>query len=198
MSKYVITIAIMLFTVVGLIAQAEISNSNDDNGDKAMLEGKMFYDFTATTIDGKEMPMSEYKGKVVLVVNVASKCGFTPQYEGLQALYAKYEKDGLVILGFPSNQFANQEPGSDADIQEFCTLNYGVTFPMFSKIDVNGKDAHPLYKFLKAQQSGFPGDSIKWNFTKFLIDSKGNVVNRYATTTKPENLDEEIASLLKK
>lgn len=186
MLKYILITAILLITTMGLMAMDK--NRKTENG---------FYDFTATTIDGKEISMSEYKDKVVLVVNVASKCGFTPQYEGLQTLYQKYEKDGLVILGFPSNQFAGQEPGSNEDIVEFCTLNYGVTFPMFSKIDVNGKDAHPLYVFLKAQQSGFPGDAIKWNFSKFLVDKKGNVVNRFASTTKPESMEEDIVKLLK-
>ena len=183
----------MLGAVMGLFSMSHAKDTEEDTGDK---EG--FYNFSATSIDGKDISMSEYKGKVVVVVNVASKCGFTPQYEGLQELYKKHGKDGLVILGFPSNQFANQEPGSDEDIQEFCTLNYGVTFPMFSKIDVNGDDAHPLYVYLKGQQSGFPGDAIKWNFTKFIVDRQGNVVDRFASTTKPESMEEDIVKLLKK
>jgi len=194
MLKYIILIIVMLGGVMGLFSKSNVKGI----GDESKIADQSFYNFGATSIKGKEIQMSDYKGKVVVVVNVASKCGFTPQYEGLQELYQKYEKDGLVILGFPSNQFASQEPGSNEDIQEFCTLNYGVTFPMFSKIDVNGKEAHPLYVFLKAQQSGFPGDAIKWNFTKFLVDREGKVVNRFASTTKPESMEEDILALLKK
>ncbi len=194
MLKYIILIIVMLGGVMGLFSKSNVKGIDDER----KIADQSFYNFGATSINGKEIQMSDYKGKVVVVVNVASKCGFTPQYEGLQELYQKYEKDGLVILGFPSNQFASQEPGSNEDIQEFCTLNYGVTFPMFSKIDVNGKEAHPLYVFLKAQQSGFPGDAIKWNFTKFLVDREGKVVNRFASTTKPESMEEDILALLKK
>lgn len=192
--KYIIIITIMLLATMALFAKDH--NKREINNIKEELNSKTFYDYSATSIDGKDISMSEYKGKVIVIVNVASKCGFTPQYEGLQALYEKYEKEGLVILGFPSNQFANQEPASNEDIQEFCTLNYGVTFPMFSKIDVNGDNAHPLYVYLKSQQSGFPGDSIKWNFTKFLVDRKGKVVERYASTKKPESMEEDIVKLL--
>ena len=151
MLKYIILIVVMLGVVMGLFAKAD-SKEEEIN---ITASEKGFYDFSATDINGKEISMSEYKGKVIVVVNVASKCGFTPQYEGLQELYQKYDKDGLVILGFPSNQFANQEPGSNEDIKEFCTLNYGVSFPMFSKIDVNGNDAHPLYVFLKHNNQAF-------------------------------------------
>jgi len=154
------------------------------------------YDFTANTIDGEKKSLSDYKGKVVLVVNTASKCGFTPQFEGLEALYMKYGKQGFEILGFPSNQFANQDPGTNSEIAKFCTLNYGVTFQMFEKIDVNGADAHPLYRYLVKQKGSILGDSIKWNFTKFLVNRRGEVVDRFAPTTKPESIDENIAKLL--
>jgi len=156
-----------------------------------------FYAYKARDIKGAEHTMSEYKNKIVLVVNVASKCGFTPQYEGLQKLYDKYEKDGLVILGFPSNQFKKQEPGTNKEIQNFCKVNYGVTFPLFEKIDVNGDATHPLYQFLKKEAIGFLGtESIKWNFTKFLIDTKGNVLKRYGSSVKPKSIEKDIKALL--
>jgi glutathione peroxidase len=156
-----------------------------------------FHDFSATAIDGAETDLAQYKGKTVLVVNVASKCGFTPQYEGLENLYEQYEDQGLVVLGFPCDQFGHQEPGSEDEIQEFCQLTYGVKFPMFAKVDVNGSDAHPLYQWLRTQKSGVLGDRIKWNFTKFLIDGDGNVVKRYASTTKPEKITADIEAQLK-
>jgi len=149
-----------------------------------------FYDFKAKTLQGKEIGMDTFKGKTVLVVNTASKCGFTPQYEGLEALYRKHKDKGLVILGFPSNQFANQEPGDEKSIAEGCLVNYGVTFPMFSKIDVNGPDAHPLYKYLRRELPGVFSNRIKWNFTKFLIDADGKPVKRFSPTTKPDKIDE--------
>lgn len=155
-----------------------------------------FYTLKAEAIDGEEITMDRYKGKVVLIVNTASKCGLTPQYEGLEKLYKMYKDKGLVILGFPCNQFSNQEPGTNKDIAEFCSLNYGVSFQMFSKIDVNGADTHPVYRFLKSQKGGTFGEDIKWNFAKFLIDREGNVVNRYAPTSKPESLKEDIEKLL--
>jgi glutathione peroxidase len=148
-----------------------------------------FYDFKAKDIHGKEISMVEYKGKTVLVVNTASKCGFTPQYEGLENLYKKYSDNGLVILGFPCNQFANQEPGDEKSIMEGCLLNYGVTFPMFSKIDVNGRDAHPLYKYLRSELPGTISTRIKWNFTKFLVNAEGTPVKRFSPATKPEKID---------
>ena len=148
-----------------------------------------FYDFKAKTLQGKEIGMDTFKGKTVLVVNTASKCGLTPQFEGLEALYRKHQDKGLVILGFPSNQFANQEPGDEKSIAEGCLLNYGVTFPMFSKIDVNGDDAHPLYKYLKSELPGVFSNKIKWNFTKFLVDADGKPVKRFSPTTKPEKID---------
>ena len=155
-----------------------------------------FYKFTATSLQGKEIGMDSYKGKVVLVVNTASKCGLTPQYEGLEKLFEAYNDKGLVILGFPCNQFGNQEPGTEKEISEGCLVNYGVSFPMFSKIEVNGKDAHPIYKYLKDNLPGFPFKKIKWNFTKFLIDRNGIPVKRFAPTTVPEKLVKDIEKLL--
>ncbi|MDN4753305.1 glutathione peroxidase [Porphyromonadaceae bacterium W3.11] len=157
-----------------------------------------FYEFEATTLQGKTVSMKEYKGKVVLVVNTASKCGLTPQLEGLEELYEKYKEEGFVILGFPCNQFANQEPGDEKSISEGCVINYGVTFPMFSKIDVNGKDAHPIYKYLKKQLGGFLSSSIKWNFTKFLIDKNGKPIKRFAPQKKPESIERYIQDALSK
>jgi len=155
------------------------------------------YDFSAKAIDGTETDLSEYQGKAILVVNTASKCGFTPQYEGLEKLYEQYKDDGLVILGFPCDQFGHQEPGSETEIQEFCTLNYGVAFPMFAKVEVNGNDAHPLYKWLRAAKKGLAGDKIKWNFTKFLVGKDGQPIKRYGSTTKPEKLAADIEQALK-
>ncbi|MDO5521612.1 MAG: glutathione peroxidase [bacterium] len=157
-----------------------------------------FYEYTAVKMNGQEVKMEEYKGKVVLVVNTASKCGLTPQLEGLEELYKEYGDKGLAILGFPCNQFASQDPAENKEISEFCLINYGVTFDMFQKIDVNGENAHPLYKFLREQATGTLGNKIKWNFTKFLIDAEGNVVKRYAPTTKPQSIEKEIKSLLAK
>lgn len=155
------------------------------------------HEFTAATISGKEISLSDYKGKVVLVVNTASKCGFTPQFAGLEAIYEKYKDRGFVILGFPCNQFGAQEPGTADQIQEFCQLNYGVKFPMFGKIDVNGKDAHPLFKFLTSEKPGILGtEMIKWNFTKFLIDKEGNPVKRYGSNTEPKDIAPDIEKLL--
>jgi glutathione peroxidase len=156
------------------------------------------YEFSAKTIQGKEQSLAEYKGKVVLIVNTASKCGFTPQYTGLEALYEKYKDQGFVILGFPCNQFGAQEPGSETEIEQFCQVNYGVKFPMFGKIDVNGSNAHPLYKFLTSEKPGILGtEAIKWNFTKFLVDKNGNPVKRYAPNIKPEDIADDIEKLLK-
>lgn len=158
----------------------------------------LLYDFSATRNDGKTQSLADYKGKVLLIVNTASECGFTPQYKGLQELYAKYHDRGLEVLGFPCDQFGHQEPGSDADIRSFCDLNYGVSFPLFSKIEVNGANAHPLYKFLKSEKGGLLGDNIKWNFTKFLVDKQGNVVERFAPTTTPEKTASDIERELAK
>jgi glutathione peroxidase len=155
------------------------------------------YDFEARQIDGKAVPLSKYKGKVLLIVNTASKCGFTPQFEGLEALYEKYAGKGLAILGFPSNQFGNQDPGTNDEIGAFCVENYGVTFPMMEKIDVNGSGAAPLYKWLVKEAPGFLGSTaIKWNFTKFLIDRNGQVIRRYAPLDKPESMTRDIEAAL--
>jgi len=158
---------------------------------------KSFYDFTVTAIDGKAFDLSTLRGKKVLVVNTASKCGFTPQFEGLEKLYEKYKDKGLVILGFPCNQFGNQEPGDEKSISEGCLVNYGVTFPMFSKIDVNGENAHPIYKYLKKELGGMFGSKIKWNFTKFLISPEGIPLKRFAPVTVPEKIDKYLTGILK-
>ena len=155
------------------------------------------YDFSALDIQGNDRKLSEFSGKVVLIVNTASKCGFTPQYEGLEEMYKELHGQGLEILGFPCNQFGQQEKGSEEEIAGFCLKNYGVSFPMFSKIDVNGDDAHPLYSYLKKEASGILGSKgIKWNFTKFLVDQDGNVIKRYAPTTKPEEIAAKVRQLL--
>lgn len=154
------------------------------------------YDFSAKTITGEDKSLKEYEGKVLVIVNTASKCGFTPQYKELEALYEKYNDQGFEILGFPCNQFMKQEPGTEADIQEFCQMNYGVTFPMFSKIDVKGKNAHPLFQYLTKNTSGVLSSEVKWNFTKFLINKKGEVVNRFAPATSPEKMVKEIEQCL--
>ena len=154
------------------------------------------YDFKALNNKGAEVDFADYKGKVLLIVNTASKCGFTPQYDGLEDLWKKYKDQGLVVIGFPCDQFAHQEPGTDAEIAEFCRLNHGVTFPLMSKIDVNGDDAHPIFKYLKSQTSGLLGRSIKWNFTKFLISRKGNIIERFSPMTTPASLEAKIQSLL--
>ena len=155
-----------------------------------------FYDYSAVKITGEEVSMQEYRGKVVLIVNTASKCGFTPQYKGLQSLYAEYKDKGFEILGFPCNQFAHQEPKSNAEISGFCSINYGVTFTMFEKIEVNGDKVHPLYKFLKNEKTGILSSGIKWNFTKFLVDREGQIVGRFAPQVKPEKLKSDIEKLL--
>jgi len=155
------------------------------------------YDFEATTIDGDEQSLAAYKGKAMLIVNVASKCGFTPQYKGLEELYEKFQDKGLVVLGFPCDQFGHQEPGDEEEIKNFCSLNYDVKFPLFSKIDVNGANTHPLYKYLKKEAKGLLGsESIKWNFTKFLVDKDGNVVRRYASTDTPQSIEKDVAAAL--
>lgn len=158
---------------------------------------KTLADFSANRLDGHPQSLADYQGQVVLVVNVASKCGLTPQYEGLEALHRQYSDQGLVILGFPCNQFAEQEPGSSAEIAQFCALNYGVSFPLFERIDVNGEAAHPLYQWLKSSEPGIFGtEHIKWNFTKFLIGRDGAVVERYAPTTEPADLAPDIEKQL--
>ena len=155
------------------------------------------YEISARRLDGTDRDLSEYRGKVLLIVNVASRCGFTPQYTGLEALYRRYRDRGFAVLGFPCNQFGAQEPGTEAEIGSFCSTTYDVTFPMFAKIDVNGEGAHPLYRFLKAEKPGLLGtEGIKWNFTKFLVDRDGQVRKRFAPNDKPEDLDADIAALL--
>ncbi len=155
------------------------------------------YDFSVKDIHGKTVRLDRYKGKVLLIVNTASKCGFTPQYKGLEALHQKYQGKGLEVLGFPCNQFGAQEPGTAKDIESFCEINYGVTFPLFAKIDVNGKDAAPLFQHLKAAKPGLLGsEAIKWNFTKFLVDREGNVVERYAPKDEPATIAPDIEKLL--
>lgn len=154
------------------------------------------HDFTATSIAGDDVDLADYRGKAVLVVNTASKCGFTPQYEGLEDLHRRYGDDGLVVLGFPCDQFGHQEPGDEAQIADFCQLNYGVSFPMFAKVEVNGDDAHPLYRWLRSEKGGLLGDRIKWNFTKFLVAPDGTVVDRYAPSTKPQKLVGDIEAVL--
>ena len=156
------------------------------------------YDFQAKAIDGREIPLASYKGKVLLIVNVASRCGFTPQYSGLQKLYDQHKASGFEVLGFPCNQFGQQEPAKDSEIQDFCDLNYGVKFPLFSKIDVNGPKAHPIYEFLKKAKPGFLGlKGIKWNFTKFLIDRTGRPIKRYSPQTAPAVIEKDIEAALK-
>ena len=155
------------------------------------------YDFQCTTSKGEKKSLKDYRGKVLLIVNTASKCGLTPQFEGLEKLHEKYAAKGLAILGFPCNQFANQDPGSDAEILEFCQLKFDVKFPMFAKLEVNGAKADPLYKYLKNEAPGLLGSkTIKWNFTKFLVDREGNVVERFAPTETPQDIEEKITALL--
>ncbi|MCT2529822.1 glutathione peroxidase [SAR92 clade bacterium H921] len=154
------------------------------------------YDFNVPTSSGDEQSLQDYRGKVLLIVNTASKCGFTPQYEGLQTLYDQYHEKGLVVIAMPCNQFGKQEPGSNAEVQEFCQVNYGLSFPVMGKIDVNGANRHPLYAYLTKQAGGLITDGIKWNFTKFLIDRDGQVVKRFGSISKPEAIASDIEALL--
>ena len=153
-------------------------------------------DFSARSIDGRDIDLSEFQGQVVLVVNTASQCGFTPQYQGLQALHDRYSAQGFSVLGFPCDQFGHQEPGDDAEIAGFCERNFGVTFPLFSKIEVNGDGAHPLYQWLRSEKGGLLGSKIKWNFTKYLVGKDGKVIGRYSPTTKPEKIASDIEKAL--
>jgi glutathione peroxidase len=163
----------------------------------ATIASPSVYDFSATALDGKPVSLSTYQGQVLLIVNTASACGFTPQYKGLQALYDRYKTQGLTVLGFPCNQFGQQEPGTADQIRSFCDTNFGVTFPLFQKIEVNGNNAHPLYQFLTKSAPGIFGtEAIKWNFTKFLIDRSGQTFKRYPSTAKPEDLIKDIEQLL--
>ncbi len=162
-----------------------------------MTSSNTVYDFKINAIDGKPMSMDAYRGKVLLIVNTASACGFTPQYKGLEELYQKYKEQGLVVLGFPCNQFGEQEPGTEQQIVDFCEMNYRISFPMFEKVDVNGPDAHPLYEFLKKEEKGFLGtEGIKWNFTKFLVSREGKVLSRYGSVTKPEAIAKDVEKAL--
>src|SRR5436190_2102773 len=154
------------------------------------------YDYSAVTLAGEELPLKQFEGNVLLIVNTASACGFTPQYKGLEDLHRAFKPRGFLVLGFPCNQFGGQEPGNAKQIEQFCASNYSISFPMFQKIDVNGSNTHPLYQFLKNAKSGLLGSSIKWNFTKFLVDRRGRVAARHAPTTKPESLTKEIEALL--
>lgn len=155
------------------------------------------YDFTVKAADGSAVSMKKYQGQVLLIVNVASKCGFTPQYDGLEELYKKYSSKGFTILGFPCNQFGGQEPGTNSEVQDFCRMNYGVTFPVMAKVDVNGDNADPLYNFLKSEAPGVLGtEAIKWNFTKFLIGRDGKILHRYAPQTEPKDIDKDIEKLV--
>jgi glutathione peroxidase len=154
------------------------------------------YDLSVRTLDGNAQQLSDYRGKVLLIVNVASKCGFTPQYEGLEALWRAHREDGLVVMGFPCDQFGHQEPGDADEIRNFCSLSYDVSFPLFEKIEVNGAQAHPLYAWLKGQKSGLLGSGIKWNFTKFLVGRDGKVIKRYAPTDKPAAIKKDIVAAL--
>ncbi len=154
------------------------------------------YDFKAVASNGKEIDFKEFEGKVLLIINTASKCGFTPQFDGLEKLNEKYRDRGLVCIGFPCNQFANQDPGSDSEIEGFCRMNYGVTFQIMKKVDVNGKNAHPIFKYLRSQTKGFLGDKVKWNFTKFLVSRDGKTIKRFAPTVVPEKLEGEIEKML--
>jgi len=190
-TKYNSTINNSIWLSILLICLSMNINAQEKNMQK-------IYDFKVKTINGEETTLEEYKNKVLLIVNVASKCGYTSQYDGLESLYRKYKDEGLVVLGFPCNQFGSQEPGSEKEIQNFCRVNFGVTFPMFSKIKVNGEETHPLYRYLKSEQSGILGtEAIKWNFTKFLIDKEGRVVERFGSSTKPSELEEKIEKLLR-
>lgn len=185
-----------IFTITVAVFFAAYFYLQSGNGEK--MSSNSIYEFSAKSIDGKDVNFSEFNGDVLLIVNVASKCGFTPQYEGLENLYKKYKDKGLVILGFPCNQFGKQEPGTEEEIVQFCQMNFGVTFPMFAKIDVNGENAHPLYNFLKAKAPGVMStQDIKWNFTKFLVDREGNVVTRYAPATTPDAIEKEIQKYFK-
>ena len=161
------------------------------------MSAESIYDIEVTDLDGTVGKMEDYRGKLLLIVNVASHCGFTPQYTGLEALYRRYRKQGLVVLGFPCNQFGRQEPGDAEEIRQFCSTSYDVTFPLFAKIDVNGPNTHPLYRFLKAQEKGLLGlGAIKWNFTKFLVSTDGRVLRRYAPKDTPERIERDLAPLL--
>ncbi len=187
---------LLAVSVCGIFQQASVGKDKSQGEKKIVSESKI-YSFKAKTLDGKDLSFDNYKNKVMLIVNTASQCGFTPQYTGLEELHKKFAERGLAVMGFPCNQFGAQEPGNSSEIGAFCKNNYGVDFQMFEKIDVNGKDAHPLYKYLTGEAPGVLGsEAIKWNFTKFLVDRKGNVVKRYPPNTKPEDISKDIEKLL--
>ena len=196
--KNFIIIVIMALAMAGC-SSVKKNGESEKNANQVALNSttQTFYDFSALNMQGKEIKLSDYKGKIVLVVNTASKCGFTPQFAGLEELYKKYSSRGFVVLGFPSNQFANQDPGSNEEILEFCQANYGVTFPMFEKIDVNGENAHPVYTYLKNSVPNAEPEKIKWNFTKFLIGKDGKTLKRYESRVKPADIEADIQELLK-
>lgn len=196
--KNFIIIVIMALAIAGC-SSVKKNGESEKNANQVALNSttQTFYDFSALNMQGKEIKLSDYKGKIVLVVNTASKCGFTPQFAGLEELYKKYSSRGFVVLGFPSNQFANQDPGSNDEILEFCQANYGVTFPMFEKIDVNGENAHPVYTYLKNSVPNAEPEKIKWNFTKFLIGKDGKTLKRYESRVKPADIEADIQELLK-
>ncbi len=201
MNKFINFFGLFCFLVV--LLSCDLKTNAKDNNDVTTLKDKKMdeqsvYSFTVKDIDGKEVSLADFKGKVLVIVNTASECGYTPQYKGLQALYDKYKADGLVVLGFPCNQFGGQEPGNSKEIKQFCDINYKVTFPLFEKIEVNGNNTHPLYKYLKNHGKGFLGDNIKWNFTKFLVDKNGKVIDRYASMTTPESMEKDILKALGK
>lgn len=190
-----LTLGILSFGLASLSACAQTQTNVSTTTDSIPMKGSI-YDYSAITNSGDSISFAQYQGKVLLIVNTASKCGLTPQYEALEALHKRYADKGLVIVGFPCDQFANQEPGSDEEIAEFCQLNYGVSFQLMKKIKVNGDDAHPIYQYLKKAGKGWFGDAIKWNFTKFLISRDGTHIERYAPTTKPESMEADILKLL--
>ena len=196
--KNFIIIVIMALAIAGC-SSVKKNGESEKNANQVALNSttQTFYDFSALNMQGKEIKLSDYKGKIVLVVNTASKCGFTPQFAGFEELYKKYSSRGFVVLGFPSNQFANQDPGSNEEILEFCQANYGVTFPMFEKIDVNGENAHPVYTYLKNSVPNAEPEKIKWNFTKFLIGKDGKTLKRYESRVKPADIEADIQELLK-
>jgi glutathione peroxidase len=178
-------------------SDARPAPTREDHAMPANSDASSVYDFEALSIDGKPAQLATQRGKVLLIVNTASQCGFTPQFGGLEALWEKYRDQGLVVIGFPSNEFGHQDPGSNQEIASFCQVNYGVSFPMMGKIQVNGANAHPLWKWLKGEKPGILGsEAIKWNFTKFLIGKDGQVLKRYAPTDRPEGIDKDIASAL--
>ncbi len=191
MNKFVLLTLIPVFIIIGGLFMTMVSQQDP------FIKNGSIYQFTAKTIDGDEKTLADYKGQVLLIVNVASKCGYTKQYKGLQEIYEKYKDNGFEILAFPCNQFGGQEPGTNEEIKEFCSTNFNVTFQLFDKIEVNGDNAHPLYKYLTSQKGGLITDEIKWNFTKFLVDKEGNVVERFAPQTEPSSIAEKIERLLK-